>query len=187
MTRTQRQKLLNAILYFAANTHGCGKIKLIKLLYLLDFAHFRETGASVTGLEYRAWKLGPVPVEFFEEWELPGDDFQAAVDIVSERVIDYTRQEVRPRRAPDLGWFTRRELRLMESLADRFRDDLSKPMVNVTHVESGPWSKIWDQGRGHQQVIPYSLAVPDAAEDRDAVFEHAETLSGISAAASARH
>ena len=42
-----REKLINAIVYFAANTQHCGKVKLFKLLYLLDFAHFRETGRGV--------------------------------------------------------------------------------------------------------------------------------------------
>lgn len=49
-----REKLINAIVFFAANTRHCGKVKLFKLLYLLDFAHFRETGRSVTGLGTRA-------------------------------------------------------------------------------------------------------------------------------------
>ena len=35
-------------MYFASNTRHCGKAKLFKLLHLLDFTHFRETGRSVT-------------------------------------------------------------------------------------------------------------------------------------------
>jgi hypothetical protein len=49
-----REKLIQAILYFALNTQHLGKTKLFKLLYLLDFDHFRHTGRSVTGMEYRA-------------------------------------------------------------------------------------------------------------------------------------
>jgi hypothetical protein len=64
-----RQKLIQAAVYFASRTEGCGKVKLFKLLYLLDFAHFRETGQSVTGLDYVAWKLGPVPIEMAQEWD----------------------------------------------------------------------------------------------------------------------
>lgn len=30
----EREKLINAILFFASNTHFCGKVKLFKLLYL---------------------------------------------------------------------------------------------------------------------------------------------------------
>jgi hypothetical protein len=46
-----RQKLIQTAVFFASNTQGCGKVKLFKLIYLLDFAHFRETGRSVTGLD----------------------------------------------------------------------------------------------------------------------------------------
>ena len=43
-----RDKLINAILFFAERTRALGKIKLFKLLYLLDFEHFRKTGRPVT-------------------------------------------------------------------------------------------------------------------------------------------
>ena len=49
-----RDKLINSILFFAEHTRALGKIKLFKLLYLLDFEHFRKTGRPVTGMEYRA-------------------------------------------------------------------------------------------------------------------------------------
>ncbi len=37
-----------------------GKIKLLKLLYSLDFCHFKQTGMSVTGIDYFAWEMGLV-------------------------------------------------------------------------------------------------------------------------------
>ena len=60
----RKEKLFNAIVYFVKNTKYCNKTKLMKLLYYLDFWHFKETGASVTGLDYYAWDFGPYPVEF---------------------------------------------------------------------------------------------------------------------------
>lgn len=177
-----REKLINAILYFASNTKYCGKIKLIKLLYLLDFAHFRETGHSVTGLEYHAWKLGPVPVDVYQEWDTLGEDLAAAIDIVPERVIDYERETVRPKRDFDGGAFTKRELRILKDLADRFHDDLSKPLVNITHEEQGPWAKIWDSGRGNNERIPYSLALDESGARADSARELADLREGVEAA-----
>ena len=75
----EREKLVNAILFFAHATKHLGKIKLFKLLYLLDFEHFRQTGRSVTGLDYQAWKFGPVPVEVMQEWDAPEPDLEAAI------------------------------------------------------------------------------------------------------------
>ncbi|MCK4554722.1 DUF4065 domain-containing protein [Candidatus Parcubacteria bacterium] len=31
---------------------------MCKLLYNLDYTHFKETGKSVTGLDYYAWEIG---------------------------------------------------------------------------------------------------------------------------------
>lgn len=179
-----RQKLVNTVVYFAAHTNYCGKIKLIKLLYLLDFAHFRLTGRSVTGLEYHAWKLGPVPIDVYQEWDQLGEDLASAVEIVPEKVIDYTRELVVPRREFDNAWFSRRELKLMDELAARFKDEYSKPLINFTHAELGPWAKIWDNGRGNNERIPYTLALEDNDPNKEAIISAAAEHQGILAAAS---
>lgn len=183
----QREKLINAAVFFAANTNYCGKIKLIKLLYLLDFEHFRQTGHNVTGLDYFAWKMGPVPVSLYAEWDELEPDFADAVDIVPERVIDFVRERVQPKQEFDDSHFTRRELRLMTELANRFRDDYSKLMVNVSHAERGPWAKIWDDGRGAQERIPFTLVVADDDPHRDAVLEAASEYQGMVAAIGLTH
>jgi uncharacterized phage-associated protein len=174
-----RDKLINAAIYFADNTQHCGKIKLIKLLYLLDFEHYRQTGIPVTGLEYRAMKMGPVPMALFEEWDALEPDFAQAVDIVPEQVTNYVRETVRPKRAFDDSHFSRRELRLLERLADRFRQDYSQPMINVTHAERGPWDAIWDNGRGNLDRIPYSLAIRDDDAHAEIVRESAAEHEAI--------
>jgi uncharacterized phage-associated protein len=182
-----REKLINAIVFFAGSTQYCGKTKLFELLHLLDFYHFRETGRSVTGLAYRAWKHGPVPFELVQEWFDLEPDLAAAVEIVPERVIDYDRQRVAPKVAFDDSHFSKRELRLMQELANRHRDEMTKPLIGLTHEERGPWDKIWDGGRGNDERIPYVLAIPDDDPNRDAVLEAAREFDGITSADSIRH
>jgi uncharacterized phage-associated protein len=174
-----RQKLIETIVYFAANTKYCGKVKIFKLLYLLDFAHFRETGRSVTGLDYQAWKLGPVPDDLAQEWYELEHDLAAAIEVVPEKVIDYTRILVVPKRPFRNEYFTKRELKLMNQLATRFRDDTSMPLVNVTHTERGPWDKIWDGGKGRNERIPYALAIPDNDPHRDLILESAREFESV--------
>ena len=182
-----REKLINAIIFFARNTAYCGKTKLFKLLYLLDFSHFRETGRSVTGLEYRAWPKGPVPFGLVQEWAQFEPDLAAAIDVVPERVIDYDRLRIEPRMGFDDSHFTKRELRLMQELAERHYDDMTPLLIGLTHEERGPWDKIWDGGRGNDARIPYALAVPDDDPNREAVLKAASEYDGIIDAASLRH
>lgn len=56
------EKVFNAVLYFCKG--GVYKTKLNKLLYYLDFKHFKEQNFSVTGLRYARLPLGPVPDDY---------------------------------------------------------------------------------------------------------------------------
>ncbi|EQD27720.1 hypothetical protein B2A_15132, partial [mine drainage metagenome] len=76
----EREKLLNAMVFFVSKTKHCGVTKLFKLLNFLDFEHYKQTGRSVTGLDYFAWDYGPVPTAlFFEIKDKPKDDLNSFV------------------------------------------------------------------------------------------------------------
>ncbi len=170
---SNRQRLINAVLFFAKNTKYCGKIKLFKLLYLLDFEHFRQTGASVTGYDYQAWKFGPVPIDLMEEWEQLDPDLAGVVHISPELVIDFVRQAVKPNDGAELddSEFSPRQLRIMSDLASQYRDTMSDKMIDVTHAQNGAWHKIWQGGKGAHQPIPYPLGIPDDAPEKPILLE----------------
>jgi hypothetical protein len=131
--------------------------------------------------------MGPVPLDLMQEWDQLEPDMANAVDIVPEKVIDYIREEVVPKIAFDPSAFTRRELRLMQDIAARFRDELTKPLIGFTHEDRGPWDKIWDSGRGNNKRIPYALALADSDPNREAILEAAREYEGIAAAAPRGH
>lgn len=182
-TSIARQRLRNAIVFFAKNTESCGKIKLFKLLYMLDFEHFRQTGKSVTGFEYQAWKFGPVPVELMQEWEQDfEEDLREAVEIVPEKVVDYTRLSVKVRDGVEFDGddFTSRQLKIMRDLCEKYLTAQSPKMIDVTHEQNGAWDKVWDGGAGAQDPIPYELALSDDADTRGAILEMAQESRGYS-------
>lgn len=170
MIKINRNRLINAVLFFAENTEHLGKIKLFKLLYLMDFEHFRLTGKSVTGAEYSAWTMGPVPTELYDQWDEPHGEFAEAVEIVPERIIDFDRYTVKPKRAFDNSEFTPRQLQLMGALAEKFKSVRSAKMIDVTHAENGAWAKVWNGGAGKSEPIPYELAVGADTENKDAIM-----------------
>ncbi len=151
-----REKLINAIIFFANNTKYCGKTKLLKLLYFLDFKHFKETGKSVTGLDYYAWQMGPVPKELFEE--LSGrmkPDMQAAIHQLPASE-DF--QQIRPKKKFDNQYFSEKEQRLLEEIAFIFRDAKADEMIEATHLKNEPWDKTLKQ-KGEFKKIDYMLSI----------------------------
>ena len=180
LVNSNRERLVNAIIFFAANTKKLGKVKLFKLLYLLDFEHFKLTGRSVTGLPYYAWEMGPVPQPLYKEWKHPSPDLAAAVDIVTTPVLKFFRDEVVPKVAFDPSPFTKRQLDLLQGLAKAYGDKNAEQMVNATHDEFGPWREVWQDGRGKHQTIPYEMVLdPNDPEDRqllEGAHEHASIV-----------
>lgn len=174
----EREKLINAIVFFAEKTKHCGKTKLFKLLFLLDFGHFRRTGRSVTGLAYYAWDRGPVPADLYNELDdEPSADFSSAVDIVPERVANYQQLKIVPKRAFDPAHFSTRELHLLDSIAAVYRDKTAKEMVDVTHAENGVWDRVYANGAGRWAPIPYELAVE--GENAALVIEKSREFSAL--------
>lgn len=180
----RREKLLNAIIFFAKNTKNLGKTKLYKLLYVLDFEHFKATGRSVTGLEYYAWPKGPVPVELNVELSEPEGDLYEAIEIVPERIFHHQRLNVTAKRKFDPSHFSRRELELLEAIASKYRKATAEQMVDVTHAENGAWDKVWQDGAGQNHLISYALALDglaDRARVEKAADEYNETLKRVGA------
>ncbi|MFH0727104.1 MAG: Panacea domain-containing protein [Pseudomonadota bacterium] len=152
-----REKLINAIIYFANHTKYCGKTKLLKLLYFLDFSHFKQTGRSVTGLDYFAWKMGPVPKELFEE--ISGNMKSDMKDAIQELVADPEGfQPIRPQKKFDGQFFSKKEKRLLEDISFIFKDANADAMVESTHLKSEPWDKTLKE-KGEFKKIDYMLAV----------------------------
>lgn len=156
-----REKLLNAAIYFVKHTKHCGKTKLCKLLYFLDFMHFRETSKSVTGLDYFAWDFGPVPVDFYMEMNNPLPDLVKSVYIPDTSDKSFT--NLKAKKKFDDKYFTKREIQLLEKISYIFEEALAEQMVETSHLPNHPWDKTI-QSKGEKAKINYFLALDKAAD-----------------------
>jgi uncharacterized phage-associated protein len=164
----EREKTINAIVFFAQNVRRLGKIKLFKLLYFLDFAHFRETGRSVTGMEYQAWKMGPVPAALAEEVDAPEPDLCDKVTFRETRTRGRPMLKIESAAKFDPTHFTPRELRLMEKLAKEYRDANAEDMIEATHLENLPWHKVYVEEGKVRGNIPYEYSL--AKQEKEAML-----------------
>jgi len=170
-----REKLINAIIYFAKNTSYCGKTKLLKLLFFLDFRHFKQTGKSVTGLEYFAWEKGPVPKDLFEEFNGMKPDLNEAIKIISH---EGGFKEIKPKKPFHDEYYSEKEKRLLEEISFMFRDAKADDMVEVTHLKNEPWHRTLKE-KGAFAKIDYILAI-DNMKDSLPYDEAKERMEEIS-------
>jgi uncharacterized phage-associated protein len=158
-----REKLLNAIIYFLRETKHCHTLKLFKLLNFADFEHFRQKGRTITGLAYIALPKGPVPEALFEEIKRGGGkDLKAAVSLfeVKDEITDaLLRRDLKPRVEFEKKWFTKRELQILERVAEFFRDLNAEDMSEFSHANKKPWATVYREGQGKGQSISPDLSL----------------------------
>ena len=156
-----REKLLNAIIYFLRETNHCHTLKLFKLLNFSDFEHFRQTGRTIFGLDYRALPMGPVPTELLEEIKRGGaSDLKAAINLTEIRdeiTGELKRRDLKPRAVFDEKWFTPRELKVLARIAEFFRDLKADDMTEFSHQNKKPWATIYQNGKGNGRLISPEL------------------------------
>ena len=168
-----REKLFNMIIYFVQKTKKCFKTKLFKLFYNADFMHFKETGRSISGLDYAAWKKGPVPPDLFHEFKKPKEDFKRHIQLAD----DEGKCKIIPKIKFDDKYFTERELQILQKVAYIFKDADTDLMVETTHLKNQPWDKTI-KTKGEGKKIDYILAFdhsPESLTEKEYQEKLAET------------
>ncbi|EKE12319.1 MAG: hypothetical protein ACD_13C00246G0004 [uncultured bacterium] len=157
-----RRKLLNAILFFAKNTRKLNTTKLSKLLFFLDFTHFKQTGYPSIGLQYHAFERGPVPKNFWLEIKdgRTPDDFRNALVIQVNNDTEQEYKELRftAKATPDMRVFSPRERKILASLVEVYKDTPAYQLSEISHLKNSPWDKAY-HGNGKNTLIEYKLAL----------------------------
>ena len=159
-----KEKTYNAITYFVENTILCNKKKTYKLLYFLDFLHFEKTGRSVTGFEYYAWDMGPVPKVLHQAIQNNDEELLEHFEIEHHFTGEYESISLKSRRPFERKYFSRRELKLLEEIATNFYMQTGKEMEDFTHREGTPWHRVYKVEENRNGEIPYAYQLDDLEE-----------------------
>ncbi|OGG86757.1 hypothetical protein A3B87_01120 [Candidatus Kuenenbacteria bacterium RIFCSPHIGHO2_02_FULL_39_13] len=155
MVKVNEKKYKNVILFFANKIQNgtLGKLKLMKLLYFLDFDFFEKYGKSVTGDEYLRFENGPVPR--MAEKILKSSKGKE-ISIINKKIGQgYNDQQlIQPcdDKDFDIKLFSKEELLMMEEVADKWEKFSGAEMKNASHGEA-PWI-----ATKPNDVIDYNLA-----------------------------
>lgn len=156
----KKEKLINMITYFVKNTKYCYTLKLFKLLFFSDFEHYRQTGRTITGLEYKAFPRGPVP-EYL--WKLiKNDELKEYFKIITETKFNDSgveKRTIKPLCKLETKYFTKRELNILEHISFLFKELNSDNISSFSHYKNSPWDIIYDNGKGRFNVIPAELSL----------------------------
>jgi len=127
------------------------KTKMNKLLFYADFYTFKKTGFSISGVQYVAMPMGPVPNNFNSIF-----DYLARKDRLG---INYTHfpnggtgEQFKPNTNSvfNEGFFNDLELQILNSVAEQFKDLSTNDIIEYSHKE-----KAWIENHEETKVIDY--------------------------------
>jgi uncharacterized phage-associated protein len=171
----RKEKAFNAITFFLNNTSLCNKKKTYKLLFIFDFEHFQQTGRSVTGYEYFAWDMGPVPKELHKAIQNNDAELLEHFNIEKQECGGYEAITLKNKMPFEERFFSRRELDLLKDIADRFHMMTGKEMEDYTHTPGRPWDRVYNKENNKDGPIPYEYQLDGLnPTERDVVLSIAE-------------
>jgi len=179
MQDAAKEKRINAIRYFCRHANFLTETKLYKLLYFLDFLHFKEVGRPVTDLEYFAWSYGPVPSKLFfeiKEKKAPKEILMCIIEEKDAETGKKVRTSFKSLQAPNLNVFSDREIQMLEKVAFIFKDAKAKDMTEITHLKNEPWHKTLES-KGEKSKIDFLLSLDKDAKIDESLAEERLKLS----------
>lgn len=147
------KRLIEMIVYF---TQACKpwKTKLNKLLFYADFSHYKKTGFSISGAEYVAIQMGPVPLNFGSIFEYAA--MQDHINITYQEFQNGGIGELftpHPNHHFDASLFDGEELAGMERIAELFKSAPTANIVQFSHEELA-----WSENYNEKKKISYDYA-----------------------------
>ena len=145
-------KFTEMVVYFTERLEPWKTI-LNKLLFYADFTMFKYSAYSISGAQYRAIQLGPVPINFDSIFEYIAR--QDHVEIHYTTFSNGIGEQFKPKsnRMFKPGMFSEKELNILEMSTKMFYKSSAKKVIDISHEESA-----WKENEKERKIIDYRYA-----------------------------
>lgn len=136
---TNKELIGNLIIFLANRCRPLYHTKMMKLLFLIDQEAVLEKGIPITWLEYKAWKLGPVPQDLFYS---KNDGYNKFSDYISfEKKKGNNSVLVKPVKDFDDSEFSEWDLEIIDRVLNQYGQKTAGQLIFLTHEKDSLWDK----------------------------------------------
>lgn len=134
--KVNKEKIGNLMIYLASHLTPLYHTKLIKLLYLIDEEAVKDNGVPITWLDYKVWQHGPVAPEvfFIKDNNSRLNEYVLACKANNGTVIT-------PNKTFDKSEFSRRDMKIINTVLNKYGDKSAEELVNITHLPGSLWEQ----------------------------------------------
>lgn len=139
-TKSQIDRIGNAIIFFADRFPYLSKTKLLKLLYLTEEMSVRVYHKPMLYVDFKVWRLGPVVQDIFNDLSSEEDRYRMLSQYVrAENSKKTTYVKAKQKFSDDE--FSDNDIKLLEYIATKYEKCNADQLVELTHREDGLWYK----------------------------------------------
>lgn len=172
MPTSYSHKFANTVLFLLHECapHRPGITGLLKMLFFVDFWHYRMHLRTVTTSKYVALERGPVVDGYKQLFAAMVADgllkkHEATVLGHAEKKVEYL-----PRQEPDESAFSSSELEVLKEVAARYGRTSGVDLSEKSHLE-GPWVFAWDPASPGNEIPPALFRWVENLPDEDDLDE----------------
>lgn len=150
------ERVMAMVRWLVKRQDGITPTKLNKLMFYSDFHHYRKTGRSISGLQYRAIQYGPVP----EHYDTIYDNvmgLEKRIEIHHERecselhVVQYENED--ENEVENENCLSENEIKTLTEVMKRYSKLTTTEIIALSHEEEG-----WKKHQEDKSFIPYDEA-----------------------------
>ena len=138
ITKSDRDKIGNAIVYIAAKTSKLSKTKLLKLLYFMEELSVKKFYTPFLGLQFEVWQAGPVAKDVFidlSETPIILDGF------IKKEVINNATYIKAIKSFCD-DEFSDNDIKVMDEILNMYANKTAAELVQITHEKDTLWYNV---------------------------------------------
>ena len=130
------------------------KTKINKLLFYSDFTMHQQTGFSISGIQYRAIPMGPVPNNFNSIFEYLANRDKVDISYTHFSTGGTGEQFIpSPNKSFNSEIFTEMELEVLNAITERFKNASTSEIIDFSHKE-----KAWIDNNSARKLIDYEYS-----------------------------
>lgn len=131
----QEDKFINALLFFGKNTNPefFGVTKLLKLLFVSDFLHFKKYARPILGDFYVRIQQGPIPSISYNLFNCAPPELEGVMKVVMEKRGDFDFKRIEALTESNLEVFSDSDIEVMKEVANRYFNTPATKMVKKIH------------------------------------------------------
>lgn len=135
LTKSDKEKLGNTVVYIASHTSNLSKTKLLKLLYFMEEYSVRRFHTPFLGLPFEVWQAGPVVKDVFIELS----ETPMLLDGYIVKQIKGDATYILPVKEFCDDEFSDNDLVVMQEVMKKYGNKTAKELVALTHKEGTLW------------------------------------------------